>query len=190
VQKEDIMKKLFKALKRSEKGQALGEYSIMMTGLFMITIVMMITTGETLREPFCRIADELNWPACAELQPDWGLPEDPDPEEEEECHILQESEGGSECDQSGDCTLLPGVNSGEWDAPDDRPIRSFVIKAGKEYHIYQSGMTFDGCYNVWLGEDGGMPADAVRWERTGHGSGCQDISHMQSWFMPLCEPEG
>lgn len=179
------MKKLFKALKRSEKGQALGEYSILMTGLFMITIVIMIGTGESLREPFCRIADTLNWPACAELEPDWelleGLPE------EEACHVLQESEGGSVCDESPDCNLLPGVNSGYWDAPDDTPIRSFVIKAGRDYHIYQSGITYDGCYEVWLGEAAGLPADAVRWEKIGNGPQCKDVSHMQSWFLPLCQ---
>jgi hypothetical protein len=181
------MKKLFKALKRSEKGQAIGEYSIMMTGLFMMTIVIMMATGETLREPFCAIADTLNWPACAELQPGWGEPVAPSEEEvEEECHVLQESEGGSECDASPDCNLLPGVNNGEWDAPDDSPIRSFVIKAGRDYHIYQSGITYDGCYEVWLGEDAGLPADAVQWEKISDGEHCKDISHMQSWFVPLC----
>ncbi len=180
------MKKLFKAIKRSEKGQALGEYSILMTGLFMITIVMLMSTGEALRNPFCSIADTLNWPACAELQPDWGIAEDPEPEEEE-CHVLQESEGGSECDESPDCNVLPGINNGYWDAPDDSPIRSFVIKAGRDYHIYQSGITFDGCYEVWLGEDAGLPADAVQWEKISDGSHCKDISHMQSWFVPLCQ---
>lgn len=182
------MKKLFKALKISEKGQAFGEYSIMMTGLFMITIVLMTATGEAARDPFCRIADVLNWPACAELQPGWGEPEAaPEEEEEEECHVLQESEGGAECDQSDDCALLPGVNNGEWDAPDDQPIRSFVIKAGREYHIYQSGITMDGCYEVFLGEDAGLPADAVRWVKIGSGAHCKNISHMQSWFVPLCQ---
>jgi hypothetical protein len=174
------MKKLFKALKRSEKGQALGEYSILMTGFFMITIVMMTATGEALRNPFCSIADTLNWPACAELHP---APE----EEEEVCHVLQESEGGSECDASPDCNVLPGINSGLWDAPDDSPIRSFVIKAGRDYHIYQSGITFDGCYEVWLGTEAGLPADTVQWEKIGDGAQCRDVSHMQSWFIPLCE---
>ena len=187
MQKEVIMKKLFKALKRNEKGQALQEYSIMMTGLFMVTLVLMMSTGEALRDPFCRIADVLNWPACAELQPEWGQPADPAPEEEV-CHELQESAGGSECDQSSDCALLPGVNNGVWDAPDDQPIRSFVIKAGREYHIYQSGITMDGCYDVYLGEDAGLPADEVRWEKIGSGAHCQSISHMQSWFVPLCQP--
>ena len=186
------MKKLFKALKRSEKGQAMAEYSVMMTGFFIVVVVLMTTTGEALRNPFCSIADTLNWPACAELQPDWGVPEDPAPEEEEEvCHELQESEGGSECDESPDCMVLPSLNSGQWDSPEDDPIRSFVIKAGRDYHIYQSGLTFDGCYRVWLGEnedeDVPLPADTVKWEKVGSGPHCKDISHLQSWFVPLCE---
>ncbi len=103
------------------------------------------------------------------------------------CHVLQESEGGSECDASPDCNLLPGVNNGYWEAPEDQPIRSFVIKAGRDYHIYQSGITYDGCYEVWLGEDAGLPADAVQWEKIGDGGNCKDVSHMQSWFVPLCQ---
>ena len=184
------MKKLFKALKRSEKGQAMGEYSVMMTGIFMITIVIMTTTGESLRNPFCSIADTLNWPACAELQPDWGDEEDPEPEEEEEaCHVLQESGGGSECDESPDCNGLPGINNGYWETDDETPIRSFVIKAGRDYHIYQSGITFDGCYQVDLGGGGDseLPAWAVQWTKIGSGSHCKDVSHLQSWFVPLCE---
>lgn len=179
------MKRLFKALKGREKGQALFEYNIMMTGVFVLAIAVMNSTGESLRDPFCKVADTLNWPACAELQPDWGEPASP--AEEEECHVLQESEGGSECEASPDCSVLPGVNAGEWDAPDDSPIRSFVIKAGRDYHIYQSGITYDGCYQVWLGEDAGLPADAVQWEKIGSGSQCQDVSHLQSWFIPLCQ---
>lgn len=161
------------------------EYNIMMTGLFMITIVVMMGTGETLREPFCRIADTLNWPACAELQPGWGEPEEP-AEEDEVCHVLQGDEGGSQCDQDENCTLLPGVNDGEWTAPSGDPIRSFVIKAGRDYHIYQSGLTYDGCYRVWLGLEAGLPAETVQWEKVGTGSHCQDVSHLQSWFVPLC----
>ncbi len=184
------MKKLIRDLKRSENGQALVEYSVLLTGFFIIVVVIMTVTGEALREPFCRISDVLNWPACAELQPDWGLPEDPAPEEEE-CHVLQESEGGSECDQSPDCNLLPGLNNGFWEAPSGQPIRSFVIKAGRDYHIFQSGLTYDGCYRVWLGEneDIDLPADAVQWERVGSGPHCKDISHMQSWFIPLCSTD-
>lgn len=183
------MKKLFKALKRSEKGQALGEYSILMTGFFMITVVILSATGESLRNPFCSIADTLNWPACAELQPGWGEPEAP-PVPEEECHVLQESQGGSECDQSPDCNLLPGVNNGYWESPaeTETPIKSFVINAGRDYHIYQSGITYDGCYEVDLGGGGEseLPAWAVQWTKIGSGSQCKNISHMDAWFIPLC----
>ena len=193
------MKKLFKALKRSETGQALGEYSILMTGFFMITIAIMSTTGEALRDPFCYIADTLNWPACAELQPGWGIPEPgdpPDPVEGEdppelpavpECHLLEEA-GKQEC-RDGDCALLAPINNGEWTAPGENPppIRSFVLVAGAEYHIYQSGITMDGCYRVDLGKGAGLPANEVHWTKISNKKKCKDVTMLQAWMEPLCD---
>jgi Flp pilus assembly pilin Flp len=171
------MKKLFRNSERSERGQTFAEYNIMMTAVFILTIGVLGVMGEGLRNPFCVIADLMNWPACAELQPDWGMPDAP--EDPEECVALQEEQGGSQCEASEDCEVLPGVNAGDWYSGGET-IDNFVIKAGKEYHIYQSGITFDGCYEVDL--DG----PNVSWIKLSGGSDCQDVSHMQSWFTPLC----
>lgn len=182
------MNKLLKFFTKQE-GQAIIEYAIILPGVFIIAIGSAWLLGTGPREVFCSIADTLNYPACAELDPDWAQPVVE--EEPLVCHTLAEEQGASECDQSADCTVLPGADSGAWTSPDSE-LASFVIKAGRDYHIYQSGITWDGCYLVQLGEFEGDPPTydpyTVTWERVGTGPQCQGVSHLQSWLTPLCMP--
>lgn len=173
------MKNLFRKLQRNEEGQALAEYNLLATGLFLVVITVMSVTGESIRNPFCVIADLMNYPACAELQPDWGLPEVEETEEPDQCVNLNPA-GESQCVQSDECDVLPGVNSGSWFSGGE-DIEVLVIKGGPEYHIFQSGITFDGCYYVNL--DG----PNVTWEKQAGGHDCKNINHLQSWFIPQCE---
>lgn len=175
------MKKIFRKVQKKEKGQGLTEYSVLITGVFVLVISVLLVTGEGARDTFCAIADTLNYPACAELSPDWGQPEAP-AEEEEECVTHEMTQGGSQCDHSEDCEVLPGANNGNWDSGGET-IDNFIIKAGQEYHIYQSGITYDGCYEVDL--DGPF----VTWEKIGSGPQCKNISHMESWYVPLCNEQ-
>lgn len=93
----------------------------------------------------------------------------------EEQLVYQDS-GGSFCEQNDNCTHLdPGTNSGVY-VEQNGDIDVLVIKAGVEYHIYETGMTDDGCYYVTI-ED-----NIATWERVGTGPECQDISHLQMWY--------
>ena len=181
------MMKLSKFFKRQE-GQALIEYGLILPGVFFIAMGSAWLLGPGARDVFCTVSDTLNYPACAELSPEWGQPV---VEEPLVCHTLLEEQGASECDQSTDCVVLPGEDSGIWTSP-DRELASFVIKAARDYHIYQSGITWDGCYLVQLGEFDGDPPTydpyTVIWERVGSGPQCQGVSHLQSWYTPLCTP--
>ncbi len=87
-------------------------------------------------------------------------------------------EGASYCSQHEDCTELPGLKEGNYSSVGT--IETFIIKAGTEYHIYDSGETNDGCYYV------SIFANHVTWQRTGHGRNCKDISHTQVWNIPVC----
>jgi hypothetical protein len=70
------------------------------------------------------------------------------------------------------------VNEGTYESPG---IQSLVIKAGKEYHVFQSGWTDDGCYYVELTEE------YAWWQKHASGSDCKDVSHLESWYTPICK---
>ena len=70
------------------------------------------------------------------------------------------------------------MNAGTFTA--SSKIYNFVIKAGKQYNIFESGYTDDGCYQVNI--DGSV----VSWVKVGSGSTCKDVSHSQAWKKPLC----
>ncbi len=100
-------------------------------------------------------------------------------QDDDQCVTLQESQGGSQCEQSGNCYMLPGLNSGTfWGST---TIEGFVIKAGTEYRSYSPGHESDGCYEVTIA------ANMVHWEKVGSGPSCKDVSHGQAWKVPLCE---
>jgi Flp pilus assembly pilin Flp len=180
------MLKAIRKITKDEKGQAMAEYFVLIPGSILMVLASYSLVSHPIKRAFCDVVGVFTSGICAtaeveEVDRDRDKPKievihTPTPEI---CVVLQESEGCSQCDQSGSCTCLPGTNAGTYDGADD--IDSFVIKAGKEYHIYHTGYTDDGCYHVTI--DG----DMASWEKVGTGSTCKDVSHLQTWYTPVCE---
>lgn len=163
-------------LRKSERGQAMTEYAVLFPPVLLLSMMFLIPVTERANYIFCRMVNSLDPTVCE------AWIEEPEEEEaapsEEICVTLLE-DGGSQCDQHTECTVLPGLNYGSFDASKD--IQGFVIKAGQEYHIYESGVTHDGCYSV------DIAGNHVTWEKIGSVSGCKDISHNQVWKVSLCQ---
>jgi len=177
------MKKLLKRLLKKEEGQAFAEYAVLFPGAIMVVIAMVFSLGPGLKDRYCEIVGMFSNGICAvadaEVEPTEEGPEVTPTPTEEFCIVLQESEGCSQCDANHpDCICLPGVNEGTYEAED---LRSLVIKAGKEYHVFYSGWTDDGCYYVQLEET------YAWWQKYEDGRDCQDVSHIQAWWILLCD---
>jgi hypothetical protein len=185
-------------IRRSERGQAIAEYMPLIPPMLLLSFIFLIPLADNSGAIYCMVANEFQPEICEapdgspRFGGDEGDPmesETPDPPEspdegspsEPVCTELQESEGGSQCEHDPMCYKLPGVNAGTFSA--SSTIYNFVIKAGKEYNIFESGYTDDGCYQVDI--DG----NDVSWMKVGHGSGCKDVSHGQAWKKPLCPTE-
>ena len=169
---------LRKMLKKSERGQALAEYAVLMPPVLLIGFMVLIPLASHSNYIFCKMVYALN-PSVSTCE-EW-LEEDVFIDEEtpeDECVVFNEEEGSSQCSQDDSCVELPGLNTGSFDSSAD--IESFIIKAGVDYHIYESGLTEDGCYMV------NIDGPHVSWERYGSGPHCKDVSHAQVWNTPLC----
>ena len=180
------MLKVLTKLMKNEKGQAFAEYFVLIPGSILMLLAGYSLISSPIKRAYCDVVGVFTSGICATVDVDQVDQDSEEPKIEvsptptpEICVVLQESEGCSQCDQSASCTCLPGTNAGAYNGVDE--IASFVIKAGKEYHIYQTGYTDDGCYHVTI--DG----DMASWEKVGVGSTCQDVSHLQTWYTPLCE---
>ncbi len=174
------MKKLLKRLLIKEEGQAFAEYMVLFPGAIMLPIAMIFSLGPKLHQEYCEIVGMFSNGICAIADADVG-PDESEPEPtptEELCVVLQPSEGCSQCDQaSPDCICLPGTNEGTYEADG---LRSLVIKAGKEYYVFNSGWTDDGCYYVQL-ED-----TYAWWQKYNDGRDCQDVSSIEAWWLLIC----
>jgi Flp pilus assembly pilin Flp len=178
-QKDAKMKKLMKRLLKKEEGQAFAEYAVLFPGAIMIIIAMAFSLGQGLKQSYCEVVGMFSNGICADVAA--GEPEEPEftpTPTEEMCVVLVADEGCSQCDEHPDCICLPGVNEGTYEAEN---LQSLVIKAGKEYFVFQSGATDDGCYYVEL-ED-----TYAYWWRYEEGQDCKDVSHVQAWWVILCE---
>ena len=180
------MLKVLKKVLKDESGQALAEYFVLIPGSILMALAGFSLVGSSVKNAYCDVVDMFSSGICQSVDEAQGEPEQGDPiiEEtptptEEFCVMLQEEDGCSQCDQAQDCTCLPGVNAGTYTAAED--VDSFVIKAGQEYHVYHTGYTDDGCYHVTIEEN------MAAWEKVGGGKSCKDVSHLQSWYTPLCE---
>jgi len=188
------MKKWLKRLLKKEEGQALAEYSVLFPGVLMLAIAMGFTVAPTIQTKYCEVVNVFSNGLC-EVAEAGGEPDGEEPPAgptetstpgptttptptEEYCVVLQESQGCSQCDAHPECVCLPGVNEGTYEADD---LKSLVIKAGKEYHVFYSGWTDDGCYYVQL-ED-----TYAWWQKYETGSDCKDVSHVQAWWVLLCQ---
>ncbi len=169
---------LRKLFKRSERGQALAEYTVLFPPVLLISFMVLIPLSTHANFIFCEMLYAMD-PSAGQC--DQWLSEEPvveDETPEDECIVFNAEEGASQCSQSDDCAELPGLNTGSYDSSDD--IESFVIKAGQDYHIYETGLTEDGCYYVEI------TGSHVSWERYGSGPQCKDVSHTEVWNTPLC----
>jgi Flp pilus assembly pilin Flp len=176
-----MMKKLLKRLLIKEEGQGFAEYAVLFPGAIMVVIAMIFSLGPGLKDRYCEIVGMFSNGICAVADADIEPEDEPDltpTPTEEYCVVLQQEQGCSQCDAaSPDCICLPGTNEGTYEADD---LKSLVIKAGKEYHVFYSGWTDDGCYYVQL-ED-----TYAWWQKYEDGSDCQDVSHIQAWWLLIC----
>lgn len=165
-------------IRKSERGQALLEYMPLIPPVLLLSVLILVPLAENSSDIFCRMVNAMEPEKCEviTLDEEEQLPEE---EPDEPCITLQESEGGSQCDQSGVCTKfnLPGPSV--WNPTVS--IKTVVVKAGQGYYRYNS-TTNDGCYNISIET---YPY-RVRWEKVGHGKKCQDISHVQAWEALVC----
>jgi hypothetical protein len=161
--------------KVSEKGQAIAEYMPLIPPVLLLSIVILIPLANNVGNVFCQMVNAFDAAACEPVEEEVVVQED------DTCEPVPFEEGSSYCSQSDDCTELPGLNEGTYWSGGS--IESFIIKAGQDYHLYESGETDDGCYYV------NIYANYVEWQRTGKGKNCKDISHTQVWNVPVCPPE-
>jgi Flp pilus assembly pilin Flp len=176
------MKRWLRRLLKNERGQALAEYHVLIPGSILMVLATFSLIADPVKRMYCDTVEVFQNGICkvsevADVGGGGEGDETPSPEPTEYCVVLTQAEGCSQCDQ-GDCTCLPGTNTGFYTGRTD--IGSLVIKAGVEYHIYYSGVTDDGCYDVAI--DGNM----ATWSKVGNGSHCKDVSHLESWYTPVC----
>jgi hypothetical protein len=180
-EKEMNLRKMFQ---KSERGQALAEYVVLLPPMLLVSFMVLIPVASRANYIFCSMVYVMD-PSVGQCDQWLNNPVEEEEEvvvageDEEECVVLQEESGGSQCDQHDDCDHLPGLNVGSYEASED--IDAFVIKAGKDYHVFESGLTEDGCYYVEI------IGNQVSWERYGGGKDCKDVSHEQVWKTPLCK---
>jgi hypothetical protein len=165
-------------IKLSEKGQALAEYAPLIPPILLLSVVILIPLAENASNIFCQMVNAFDPAACQPVEEE----EEELVQEDDTCETVPFEQGASYCSQHDDCAELPGVNEGTyWSSG---TIETFIIKAGQGYHLYESGVTDDGCYYV------SIAANSVEWERIGSGPNCKDISHTQVWNVPVCQASG
>jgi hypothetical protein len=165
-------------IRQSERGQALAEYMPLIPPILLLSVMMLVPLAGNTSDIICNMVNYLEPEKCGaiEMEEDEEMSEE---EPEETCIELQESQGGSQCEQSSQCTVLLGRQNGIW-SPSE-PIETLVIKAGQGYHrFYPSGLN-DGCYDV------SIETDRLEWEKIGGGQYCKNISHLQAWEILICE---
>lgn len=162
------MLKGIRKLFRSEQGQAMAEYHVLIPGsIIMIWAAYILSPALTdiYRHVVSMLRDPLE---CVEFQ---GL------------------EDNSLCDRHEYCEKAEwgDMNAGSFIYEDALVVDTVVIKAGRNYVIFRddpsklSYTTEDGCYSVTL------TANRVEWERIGGGRTCQEISHIDVWQAPFCK---
>jgi hypothetical protein len=167
-------------IRRSERGQALAEYHVLIPGSILLAGFMLPVIAGGVNSIYCEVANTLDDDVCMEINGE-VVPT----EEEEEC-IVHPMDGGSSCDQSDFCSLYD-VPYNEGTVVSPYPIQSLVLKAGQDYHIFNSGLTEDGCYNVEFSVIDGF--QAVGWQKVGPDKECHDVSHIESWNVLICIPQ-
>jgi len=176
-----------------EKGQALVEYAVLIPPMLLISTSISAMFPQTGYGALCDLDQAFNGGMCTELVEQGEDPEvgnqNPEPgdieptleptPEPEICVDWAPTQGSSLCSQTQGCDELEGQDTGYYMAAEI--IETFVIKAGQDYFVYESGITEDGCYDVHI--SGG----SVSWWRVASGKNCKEISHLQVWQAPWCD---
>jgi len=160
-------------IRKSERGQALVEYMPLIPPVLLLSVLVLVPLAENSSDIFCRMVNALEPEKCEVItvEEEEQLPED-------DCIVFEESEGGSQCQQSGVCSLFELPGPSVW-YPSD-PVETVIIKAGTDYYKFYSPGSNDGCYEVTIDED------RVEWELVGDEEDCKDISHAQAWESLVC----
>ena len=162
--------------RKSERGQAFAEYMPLIPPVLLLSVLILVPLAENSSDIFCRMVNAMEPEKCEVITIDEEeqLPD----EEPDDCIPLQESKGGSQCDQSSVCTKFDLPGPSVWQPTVS--IRTVVIKAGQDYFKFNESAN-DDCYDITI-EEG-----RVEWEKEGHGNGCKDISHVQAWESLICD---
>jgi hypothetical protein len=164
------MRKLIEILKR-ETGQALTEYSVIFPAAVLLVIGAAWVLGTNTSDVYRHVASVIVG--------------------QKECVPQYDHGDNSICDQNEDCEKAEyeDVDSGSYTYDDALSIDAVVIKAGKTYEVRRDDpfqfiyVTDDGCYEVTF------KTNKVSWQRTGGGSDCKGVSHIDHWQAPICMPE-
>lgn len=161
-------------LSKSQRGQTVGEYGIVLTGVLIVGILIGVYyffSSQTqcerrgLSDAECIAAAGADFPYA----------------DGKACFTLQDSLELSKCQFHGDCLQLPAVGRGSYNA--EKEIEIVVINAGVMHYLFEDRLTIDGCYDVTI--DGVN----VTWESNSGGSHCDEIRSLQLWNIPLCKIE-
>ncbi len=173
--------------KAKERGQSMVEYATLLPPILLISFIVLVPLAEHANYIFCRMVYVMDpsedkcdeWLERGGFDPETGQQNsDGSSYGEDECISMVYGSGSSICDTNPDCNTTAGLNSGIYWSDED--VESFVINAGQEYHIYESGYTDDGCYLV------NIHLNRVEWQKVGTHEGCLDIDHTQVWNVPVC----
>ena len=99
----------------NEKGQAFAEYMPLMPPILALSFALLIPLGQAAAEAFCKASTPFAVQVCQaeEVEGSEGEENPLAAEGAPACIPLQEELGGSQCDQSDQCSVLPGLNDAD-----------------------------------------------------------------------------
>jgi hypothetical protein len=158
-------------LVRIKRGQALTEYAVLIPCAILLAILAAWALGPTIGDFYRHVAAILSG--------------------QKPCATFSGAEDNSLCDHRDACIKADyeGEQSGSITYDGELSIEAAVIKAGQTYEVRRDNpyvyeyVTDDGCYLVKF------KTNTVTWQRIGSGPNCQDVSHIDAWSVPLCDPE-
>jgi hypothetical protein len=158
-----------------QAGQAYAEYQILYPAGILLAILAVVAIGGGVRDLMDHGIEGLMYSFLGGSAPG-GSYYHPGMVCVEREDIINQDSGGSFCEDHTNCYHYDyGVSQGTFTIPEGE-VDALVIKAGQEYHLYESGLTKDGCYSVTIDES------TVTWKKVGDGGECKDISHLQMWW--------
>jgi len=166
--------------KQKERGQAMAEYQVLFPAGILLAGFLLPLIAFAGKQMYCEVVSVFDPNAC------FVADEVIDDVVDDTCTTYL-NEGGAQCDQDEDCILIDvSINEATWfNHVASDPLQSFLIKAGTDYTVFESGLTNDGCYMVEFAAD----RMSVSWTKVGDGSECKDVSHVEMWYKRICVPD-